>query len=229
MLDPTGTDVKTEAVIFDLDGTLLDTLSDIADSTNNVLAKRGYPTHPVDDYRFFVGDGVKVLIERVLPSGERTPALVEHCVSEMREEYARNWNVKSRPYAGVPKLLNGLVGLGLSMAVLSNKPDDFTRKCVEALLPDIEFGVVVGQRTGVPQKPDPTGALEVAQRLAVQPERIVLLGDSGIDMQTAVNAGMYPVGVLWGFRSGAELAENGARLLLAQPEELLDFLNAHNL
>jgi phosphoglycolate phosphatase len=220
--------VKIEAVIFDLDGTLLDTLSDIADSTNNVLAKRGYPTHPVDDYRYFVGDGVKVLIERVLPAGERNPVLVDQCVMEMREEYARNWNVKSRPYAGVPALLTGLVELGLELAVLSNKPDDFTRKCVDALLPDVEFGVVVGQRAGVPQKPDPAGAVEVARRLDVRPQRIVLMGDSGIDMQTAVNAEMYPVGVLWGFRSGAELTENGARLLLARPEELLDFLNANN-
>jgi phosphoglycolate phosphatase len=220
--------VKTEAIIFDLDGTLLDTLDDIANSANNVLSGRGYPTHPVGDYRIFVGDGVRKLVERVLPASERSPELVERCVAEMREEYGRNWNVHSRPYAGVPELLDRLAELGLKRAVLSNKPDDFTSKCVEALLPEAEFDVVFGHRTGVPHKPDPTGALDVVRRLAVLPERTALLGDSGIDMRTAIAAGLYPVGALWGFRTKEELLENGARTLLERPQEFLELIGANS-
>lgn len=220
--------MKTEAVIFDLDGTLLDTLDDIANSANNVLARRGYPIHPVGDYRFYIGDGVRKLMERILPQDQRSPELIERCFTEMREEYGHNWNVCSKPYDGIPELLDNLVKLGLKLAVLSNKPDDLTNKCVEELLPDVEFNAVVGQRTGIPHKPDPAGALQVARRLAVRPEKTALLGDSGIDMLTAQAAGMYPVGVLWGFRAKDELLENGARALLERPVELLELLNSDN-
>lgn len=220
--------MKMRAVIFDLDGTLLDTLDDIADSANTVLARRGYPTHPVDDFRYFVGDGVRMLMYRVLPESERSDELVDLCVSEMREEYGRNWNVKTKAYPGVPDMLNGLANLRVKLAVLSNKPDLYTKKCVDALIPGVEFDVVLGQTADVPQKPDPAGALDVALRLSVTPERTMLVGDSDVDMKTAVAAGMYPVGVLWGFRSGKELREAGARVLLERPERLFDLLDSRD-
>jgi phosphoglycolate phosphatase len=218
--------MRFDAIIFDLDGTLLNTLDDIADSANNILARRGFPTHPVEDYRYFVGDGVQKLIERVLPAEARKAGLAGQCLQEMREEYGRNWNVKTRPYDDVPEMLDELAARGLKLAVLSNKPDELTKLCVGELLRDWTFDVVAGHGPGFPHKPDPTGALEVARRLGVRPERIVFLGDSGIDMRTAVAAGMYPVGVLWGYRTIEELMENGARALLEQPDRLIELVDS---
>jgi phosphoglycolate phosphatase len=208
-------------VIFDLDGTLLDTLDDIADAANTVLAARGLPTHPVDDYRFFVGDGVKKLVERIVPPPVKNEALVEQCLSEMREEYGRNWNVKTRPYDGIPELLTSLGERGLKRAVLSNKPEALTHACVAELLSRWPFEAVVGHSDTTPHKPDPTGALTLARRLGAQPADIVLVGDSDIDMKTAVNAGMYPAGATWGFRPREELVAAGARSLLDRPADLL--------
>ena len=216
--------MKYRAVIFDLDGTLLDTLDDIADSANNVLAGRGFPTHAVDDYRLFVGDGVRKLVERILPPMARSEALVEQCLSEMREEYGSRWNAKTKPYEGIPDLLATLRRGGLKLAVLSNKPDELTQACVSELLSDWTFDAVAGQTVQTPHKPDPTGALRLARLLAVTPPETVLVGDSDIDMQTAVNAGMYPAGATWGFRSRDELAAAGARSLLDRPADLLPIL-----
>jgi len=212
------------AVIFDLDGTLLDTLDDIADSANSVLAGRGFPTHALDDYRYFVGDGVRKLVERILPQTVRSEALVEQCLSEMREEYGRNWNVKTRPYEGIPDLLEKLQNGGVKRAVLSNKPDELTQACVSELLSAWTFDAVAGQTAQIPHKPDPTGAHWLARLLGVKPAEVVLVGDSDIDMQTAVNAGMYPAGATWGFRPRDELAAAGARSLLDRPGDLLPIL-----
>jgi phosphoglycolate phosphatase len=217
--------MRFDAIIFDLDGTLLDTLDDIADSANAVLARRGFPTHPVEAYRYFVGDGVQKLIQRVLPADAREE-LGDTCLREMREEYGRNWNVKTRPYDGVPELLDELTARGLKLAVLSNKPDRFTKMCVDDLLAAWTFEVVAGQGPGFPHKPDPEGALEVARRLDTPPGRIAFVGDSGIDMRTAVSAGMYAVGVLWGYRTIEELMEDGARALLEQPDRLLEIVDS---
>ena len=213
------------AVIFDLDGTLLDTLEDIADSANRVLTGRGFPAHPVDDYRFFVGDGVKKLVERILPPGERSESLVEGCLLEMREEYGRNWNVKTRPYDGIPELLASLDDRGLKRAVLSNKPEELTQACVAGLLSVWTFDAVAGHSECTPHKPHPAGALTLARRLEVRPAEVVLVGDSDIDMRTAVNAGMYPAGATWGFRPREELVAAGARTLLDRPADLLAILD----
>jgi len=219
-----------EAVLFDLDGTLLDTLDDIADSANTVLGRRGYATHAVDDYRFLVGDGVVKLIERSLPADAMSEELVERCVHEMREEYGHRWNAKTRPYDGVTEMLDGVVERGAKLAVLSNKPHGFTVMCVEGLLAGWSFDAVAGQGhgrgRGFPHKPDPAGALELARRMGVGPEGIVFLGDSGVDMQTAVNAGMYPAGATWGFRPREELTGAGARELLDRPEDLLALMDS---
>jgi phosphoglycolate phosphatase len=209
------------AVIFDLDGTLLDTLADIADSVNRVLADRGCPTYPVDAYRHFVGEGAARLFERALPADRRRPEVVAECLHAFREAYAGNWNVRTRPYDGVPELLDGLTARAVRMAVLSNKPDRFTRLCVEEYLSRWRFEVVFGQREGVPRKPDPTGALEIASRLGVAAERFVYLGDSATDVRTARSARMRAVGAAWGFRPAEELEAAGAEVIIERPVEFL--------
>ncbi len=215
---------KYKAVIFDLDGTLLDTLEDLADSMNNVLAQMGLPGQDLEAYKFFVGDGVEMLVRRALPITHRDDATVARSVDAMRREYGRRWALKTRPYEGVPELLDGLKGRGVRMAILSNKPDDFAKMTVQRLLPHGRFDLVLGERPGVARKPDPAGALEVAERLGLPPESFIYLGDTGTDMQTAVAAAMFPVGALWGFRPAGELMANGAKALIRRPLELLDLI-----
>lgn len=212
------------AVLFDLDGTLLDTLEDIANAVNRVLTAHGFPTHPVEAYRYFVGEGVRILIRRVLPEDRRDEETVAACMKDYREDYSEHWNVKTRPYPGIAELLDGLAARNVRMAVLSNKPDASTRQCVQELLAKWCFDVVLGQREGIAHKPDPTGARAVAEILRVPPAEFLYVGDTSIDMMTAVAAGMYPVGALWGFRSADELTMTGAKRLIARPVELLELL-----
>jgi phosphoglycolate phosphatase len=215
-----------EAVIFDLDGTLLDTLEDIANAANSSLARHGFPSHEADAYRYFIGDGVPKLMSRALPPEKRNDDLIADCVTAFRKEYGRTWNVNTRPYEGMPELLDALAVRKIKMAVLSNKPDDFTKRCVEAFLQAWSFEMILGLGHGVPHKPDPTGALEIAEHLDIAPAQILYLGDSAVDMKTAVKAGMFPIGALWGFRTLDELVENGARATIEQPMELLDYLDS---
>jgi phosphoglycolate phosphatase len=214
-----------QAVIFDLDGTLLDTLEDIGNSANSALGRHGFPTHALDAYRYFVGDGVTMLMSRALPADSRNNDLIADCVRAFRENYDRTWNVSTRPYEGAPELLDALTARNVKMAILSNKPDDFTKRCVHEFLADWTFEVILGLRQGGPQKPDPTGALKIAEDLGIKPAQILYLGDSAVDMKTALNAGMFPVGALWGFRPLDELLENGARATIERPMELLDYLD----
>ena len=214
------------AVLFDLDGTLLDTLEDIARSANEVLEEQGFPAHPLEAYRQFIGDGVGNLFQRAFPAGvSRADAdLVARCVEGFQKTYGRGWNRATRPYPGIPELLDVLVSRSLGLAVLSNKPDVFVRQCVEAYLARWPFQAVFGDREGVPRKPDPAGAMEAANRLGVSPAAIVYLGDSPVDMATARRAGMIAVGAAWGFRTEDELRASGAMKVIAHPLELLDFL-----
>ncbi|MFH1626197.1 MAG: HAD family hydrolase [Pseudomonadota bacterium] len=214
-----------QAVLFDLDGTLLDTLEDIANSANDVLVRYGFPLHGVDKYRCFIGEGVTVLISRALPAEKRNDDVIADCVTAFRENYSRNWNVNTRPYNGVPELLDEVAARHMKMAILSNKPDDFTKRCVRELLPGKHFEIVLGQREGIPTKPDPTGALEIAETLGIAVPQFLYLGDSGLDMQTAARAGMFPVGALWGFRSAEELRTHGAEVLIERPVALLEVLD----
>ena len=215
---------KYHAILFDLDGTLLNTLDDLANAANEALAACGFPTHPVDAYRYFIGEGAKNLMKNALPPTQRTEEIIQQCLALFRENYERTWDRATRPYDGVPEMLTAVQSKQINFAVLSNKPDDFTRKCVEQLLPAWQFACVFGQREGVPRKPDPAGALEIARTFGRNPAEILYVGDSGTDMQTAVAAGMCPVGALWGFREREELLANGAKALIAHPAELLDLL-----
>jgi phosphoglycolate phosphatase len=214
-----------QAILFDLDGTLLDTLEDLADAMNRVLAGKGFPTHELDAYRYFIGDGAAMLVTRVLPEAARSDALIQTCLAEFRQDYGENWRVKTQAYDGVQEMLDKLTARGLPMAVLSNKPQAFTRRYVSELLADWRFDVVLGQREGVPRKPDPAGALEIAELLNIAPADFLFLGDTAGDIKTAVAAGMYPVGVLWGFRPAEELLDGGAQALIARPLEILELLD----
>jgi phosphoglycolate phosphatase len=215
-----------KAVLFDLDGTLLDTLDDLGDSMNAVLSARGYATHPISAYTDFVGDGVHNLVRRSLPAGVRTDdALVNELVPIMRSEYSRRWNRKTRPYDGIPELLDGLTARGLRLAVLSNKPHPATVEVVAYFFPRWKFDVTLGARPDVPIKPDAGAALEVSRKLGVPPEGFLYLGDTNTDMQTAVAAGMFAVGVSWGFRTAEELVSSGAQAVVSDPREVLSLLD----
>ena len=218
---------RFQCVIFDLDGTLLDTLQDLADAANRVLERAGLPQHPVSAYRYFVGDGLTALIERIVPESDRTPRLLASLAEDFRRDYGRHWREATRPYDGVEEMLAGLERLGLPVSVLSNKPHEFTQACVEAYFPGVPFRRVLGHREGGPRKPDPGGALAIAADLGVDPATCLYLGDTATDMQTATRAAMYPVGALWGFREGEELLRAGARHLLAHPRELLQLVELH--
>jgi phosphoglycolate phosphatase len=210
------------AVLFDLDGTLLDTLTDLANAANAVLARQGFPTHPVADYRRFIGAGVETLFARALPNNVGDRDRIARCIGQFQEAYAVHWNVHTRPYPDVLELLATLQARQAKMAVLSNKPHPFTQRCVAEFLPAAKFELVLGQRRGVPRKPDPAGANEIAVALAIPAEQFIYVGDSAIDMQTARRAGMLPVGVTWGFQSRDQLKQHGAKILIEQPLELLD-------
>jgi phosphoglycolate phosphatase len=218
--------VKFKAAIFDLDGTLLNTLDDLADSMNRVLERNRLPQHDPAAYKYFVGDGIEMLVRRSLPfevAGERD---LLRFVTEMKNEYACRWLSKTRPYPGIPEMLAAFAAAGLAMAVLSNKPDDASNEIVKALLPGIAFRIVLGATPERPKKPDPSAALEIAARLAIPPEDFLFVGDTSIDMQTASAAGMFPVGALWGFRPAEELIASGAKVLAVEAQNLIPLIFA---
>lgn len=216
--------MQFKAVCFDLDGTLLDSLADLADCTNKILLKRGFPEHPVDAFRYFVGDGAKMLMTRVLPEEVRNESLIEDCRQDFETSYRECWNEQTIPYKDIPELLDALIGRQLKLTVLSNKPNEFTLLMVENLLAQWNFEVVLGQREGIPRKPDPAGMLEICQQLEIPAEAFLYLGDTATDMKTAVSAGCFPVGVLWGFRTEEELRDNGARAIVKEPLDVLELL-----
>jgi len=217
--------MQVRAVLFDLDGTLLDTLADIADAANGVLRSRGFPEHPTEAFRAFIGEGVAVLFLRALPPDRASDELVARCVEEFRAAYAKNWNDQTRPYEGIPALLDALTRRGLALAMLSNKPDEFTQLYADTYLARWPFPAVFGSREGVPRKPDPAGALEVVRALSIPAELFLYVGDSAVDMETARRAGMHPIGAAWGFRTAEELWSGGAEAVIERPAELLEILD----
>jgi phosphoglycolate phosphatase len=219
--------MKYSAVLFDLDGTLLDTIDDLADAANTVLEKHGWPTHDIADYKYFVGDGVVNLVRRAMPVEESADAMkLADCVREMREQYDECWDNKTKPYVGIPELLTTLTENNIALTVMSNKPHDFTIKCVEKFLGDFQFAVVQGVNEDVPPKPDLTGPALIAETLHLPPQAFAYLGDTNTDMQTAVKAGMLAVGANWGFRPAEELLDAGAEVVIDEPHELLEVLRS---
>jgi phosphoglycolate phosphatase len=167
---------------------------------------------------------VETFALRALPENRRDEATVAQCAAEMRAEYRKRWSLKTRPYDGIPELLDNLTLRNLKLAVLSNKPEDSTREMVSELLSKWRFYPVAGARPSVPKKPDPVLAIEISQQLRVPADKFLYLGDTGTDMKTARGAGMFPVGALWGFRTAEELKDTGAKVLVAHPSEVLQFL-----
>lgn len=210
------------AVIFDLDGTLLDTLEDLAASMNRTLSARGFPTHPVDNYRYYVGQGMANLARAAAPEGADA-ATIDAIREGMETDYGQNWAVATKPYPGIEDLLARLREENLSLAVFSNKPDRFTKIVVERFFPKGMFAHVQGAKADVPIKPDPTGALAIADGLGLEPGKVVYVGDTDTDMKTGAAAGMFTVGVEWGFRP-EQLRANGADAVIARPDELLPLL-----
>jgi phosphoglycolate phosphatase len=217
--------MKCQAIIFDLDGTLLNTLDDLAGANNEALTQMGFPTHPVESYKYHIGNGVRLLLERTLPEGSRDDATVEKGVAMMKDAYSRCWDDKTLPYAGIPEMLDELTSRGVRMAILSNKPHAYTEMIVDKLLAKWNFEQVWGVSETVPPKPDPAGVSNLIDTLGVPKENLLYLGDTATDMETAVGADIFAVGVLWGFRTADELTQSGANVLLSRPAELLDVLD----
>ena len=211
-----------KAFIFDLDGTLIDSLADIAESINRMLDARGYPRCEQEVFKQMVGDGMEKLVERALPEGARSEELIKICVEEYRAHYDTLWNAQTRPYAGIVEMLSSLKSRGLKLGVISNKAHRFTVPMTEHFFgPDV-FDHILGQRAEVPRKPAPDGAHEMTAFLGLKTDEMAYVGDSGIDMQFAKSSGMRAVGVRWGFRSEAELLECGADALVSSPAELFN-------
>ncbi len=214
----------TRLVIFDLDGTLLDTIGDLAVACNTALALRGLPQHTLEQYRSFVGNGIMRLVERALPEPLRTPENVALVRADFVRHYTDRIDLHTRPYAGIPETVTELARRGIDLAVASNKFQAGTEKLVRIFFPDTRFVAVLGQRPDVPLKPDPAVVEEILAATGTPREETLYVGDSGIDMQTAAAAGIRSAGVTWGFRSREELAQHGAGHLVDRPEELLGLL-----
>lgn len=208
------------AVLFDLDGTLIDSLADIGNALNDILMKMGLPTHPLEEYRNLVGDGASELVQKALPPSHRD-ALGADVLARYRAHYRSHLVVLTKPYDGVESMLEMLEARDIPKAIVTNKPHDAALEITERVLGRFQWAAVVGQRDGVPHKPHPEGALSVATRLDIDPARCFFVGDTNTDMQTAVRASMIPVGCLWGFRTRRELESAGARYLVSHPSELL--------
>ena len=213
-----------KAVIFDLDGTLLDTLEDIGDTANQVLKESGFPIHPINAYRDFIGHGISNTIRQALPSADRDSGNIERLRRQFEQSYLQNYKNKTKVFAGIPALLDQLHDRDIRLAVLSNKAHEFTQRYTDDLLSRWTFDCVLGHQPSKPKKPDPQNALEIAQSMLLEPEEIAYLGDSEIDMQTAVAANMLAIGVSWGFRSKQTLLEHGAQYIIDQPLQLLELI-----
>lgn len=217
--------MKFKAVIFDLDGTLLNTIEDIADAINEVLSRRGFATYDVETYKRTIGAGIEDLLLRLLPEGHRDEETIAGCISDAREEYAKLTYSKTRPYDGIIEMLDELKKWGIKIAVLSNKPDESAVRQIAHYFPNHSFARVEGAKPDKPLKPLPGVALEIMREMNVKPEETVMVGDVEMDVLVAINAGMYPVGVSWGFRTADELRECGARAVIDHPIDLLQILD----
>jgi phosphoglycolate phosphatase len=212
-----------KGVIFDLDGTLANSLEDIADSLNQVLADKHFPTHSLVDVRAFIGRGIFHLVRVALPESERDEVTLTSCYDRMVELYEANCTLKTKAFEEIDSLLDELKSRKLKLCVFSNKQNELTKKVVQALFPGY-FEIVMGLKNESHKKPNPTGALEQSRMLGIPPEKLMFVGDSGIDMQTAQNAGMFGVGVTWGYTSKEELVADGAKITLDHPLDLIEYL-----
>jgi len=213
------------AVIFDLDGTLADTIGDLATAVNAVLAAHNFPLHPFSAYKTMVGNGFSSLLKRALPGGAaEDDRFFDTLLIEASSTYARELLNTTKPYPGIAELLSALQERSVLCAVLSNKPDKMTRHMVSSLFPEVSFLAVMGDKVSRPKKPDPSSALAIAALAGIPPSRFAFVGDSGVDMETGKAGGMLPLGASWGYRSIAELGDHGAAGILEKPSDLLNYL-----
>jgi len=214
--------MQIKALIFDLDGTLVNSLSDLANSVNFALSKLGLPTHPISTYKPRIGNGAILLIARSLPKDKLH--LADHALAIQQERYAHHYDDESTLYKDIDKLITKLCQIKIPMAVLSNKPDGHTRTIVDSMFPENTFKIIRGHLPTMPLKPDATSSLSIAEEFNIAPEQIAFIGDTQVDIETAKQAGMHPVGVTWGFRSKEDLIEAGAKTIIETPLELCTVL-----
>ncbi|MFH6961616.1 HAD family hydrolase [Flavobacterium plurextorum] len=215
--------MKFKGIIFDLDGTLVDSLHDISDAMNTVLENLNYPTHTYDTYQYFIGSGLRNLVSKALPSSNNKEEQIEICFEMMIQEYRKICTSKTKPYDGIVELLENLTSQNIKLAVFSNKADELTKKIASEIFPN-HFDAAVGLSTEELKKPNPFEAIEISKKWNLKPEEILFVGDSDIDMKTAVNANMFPVGVSWGYRTEEELKSSGAKLVINNASELIEIL-----
>ena len=215
--------MKFKAVIFDLDGTLVNSLYDIADSMNTVLISYNYPTYSYEEHQSFIGSGIRSLVSKSLPLTHNSEKEIDSCFNSMIEVYRENCTNKTKPYDGIIELLDNLNSRNIKLSVLSNKADEFTKKITNTLFPNY-FNPVIGLTIEAHKKPSPFEASKISKTLGIKPEEIIYIGDTGIDMQTANNANMFAIGILWGYRPKEELILNGAKHLLKKPLDLIKFI-----
>ena len=225
--DMSDTSSPLQAIFFDLDGTLIDSITDLAEAVNRMLDDRRFPRREQELFYEYVGDGVRQLVQRALPDNVKDEATVEACVAEYQRHYEDLWHDKTQPYPGIVEALAALRAQGLKMGVISNKPHHFTLLCCAHFFAPGTFDAVLGQRAEVPRKPDAAGALEMAASLGVPVSACAYVGDSGVDMKFGVNSGMRRIGVRWGFRSEQELLANGAELMVSTAAEIVAWAKAY--
>lgn len=212
-----------KGIIFDLDGTLIDTIEDIGNSVNSVLEDYGYPTYTMLEYKQMVGYGFMQLIKNAMPSGLKDDQY-EEALAKFTYYYDKFYMDTTHPYAGIEDLLSELKAKDIKIAVNSNKRDDYTKSLINHCFATYDFVDVVGSRANIPNKPDPTTALEIASKMGFAKDEIMYVGDSETDIKTGLNAGLKTIGVAWGFRSKKQLEEAGAKIIIDQPLELLNHL-----
>ena len=210
-------------IIFDLDGTLVNSIEDLADSSNYALTKNGFPTHEGYKYKHFVGDGVQMLIKRALPENSRSDETILKVKADFSEYYNEHYSSKTKPYNGINELLSELKAKEISMAVASNKPDEFSKVIVSLFFGDT-FTFVQGNTTQIPKKPDPQIVFFILEKLNIKKSECLFVGDSDIDIMTAKAAGIKSIGCLWGFRDLEELTTAKADHIVSEPIEILKYI-----
>lgn len=215
-------------VIFDLDGTLLNTIDDLGDATNVALKECGYPVHPIDAYPMLVGGGVRKLLERATPQEAHTPEIQETLRQHFMAYYNEHLTDHTVPYPGIPELLKTLTDCGIRIAVASNKYQHATTKLIRHFFGELPWVAIEGSKEDVPVKPDPSIVFEILSKSPTPKADVLYVGDSGVDMETAKRACVDVAGVTWGFRSVRELRQSGADVIVTEPSEILDLVRKDN-
>lgn len=216
--------MSINCIVFDLDGTLLNTLDDLANGVNYTLEKFGYPTHEIEKYKYFVGNGMKNLINRAVPEEIKNTEIEKDILAAFMEYYSAHSTDLTRPYDGVEDMIDALKERGIKIGMVTNKAHNAAIDIMEKYFSG-KFDYVLGQSEKFPLKPNPASAIFVCETLGCTPENSIFVGDSGVDMKTGADGGFLPVGVLWGFRDKDELISNGAKAVISHPAELLKFVD----